>query len=348
MRIVFVAPLWYGSTSSQRLLALRDLGNDVFTIDTSIHSSSTFKWLKVLILLINKIFMRLHIPLDLAKANATLLEEIKKQSYSIVLIEKGLTIKPSTLLIIKTHHPECRLLSYSPDDMSMKSNQSHSYVKSIPLYDLHVTNKSYNVSELKLLGAREVLFLPKAYDPHLHYPRSLTTDEISRFSTDVSFIGAYEADRYNTMLFLAKAGIKVTIRGPGWETYINKDPNLNVIPGWIYPEDYVKIICSAKINLAFLRKSARDLQTDRSVEIPACGAFMIAERTSEHLQLFQENVEAVFFNKPLELHEKVLFYLENAAPRNQVAHNGRERCINSGYSITEQFKKIFEYLSNQQ
>lgn len=37
-----------------------------------------------------------------------------------------------------------------------------------------------------------------------------------------------------------------------------------------------------------------DLQTTRTMEIPACGSLLMAERTIEHEELFKDEEEAVF------------------------------------------------------
>lgn len=106
--------------------------------------------------------------------------------------------------------------------------------------------------------------------------------------------------------------------------------------------DYCKAINSFDINLCFLRKINRDLQTSRSVEIPACGGFMLAERTAEHQNMFIEGKEAEFFSSNEELLSKVKFYLKNPNIRKRIAKAGRERCMQSRYSYDFMISKIFK------
>jgi hypothetical protein len=162
----------------------------------------------------------------------------------------------------------------------------------------------------------------------------------------VGFLGGFEQERYETVLGLAKAGIQVTVRGPSWERYAHHShPDLNIRPGWVGGDDYARSICATKINLCFLRKIVGDLHTARSIEIPACRAFMLAERTSEHLVLFEEGKEAEFFGSEGELLAKVRYYLEHDEERLRIAVNGYERCVRSGYSYAERLEQVLDCIS---
>jgi spore maturation protein CgeB len=146
---------------------------------------------------------------------------------------------------------------------------------------------------------------------------------------------------------LAQNGIPVRIWGGGWqEKWSVSHPNLKIESSPIWGADYARTICSFDINLNFLRKVNRDLQTTRSMEIPACGAFMLAERSAEHLELFEEGKEAEFFGSDAELLEKVKYYLIHETARRQIARAGRDRCLRSGYSNHERLKIILKLIES--
>jgi spore maturation protein CgeB len=143
-------------------------------------------------------------------------------------------------------------------------------------------------------------------------------------------------------LFLAGQGIPVKVWGNWPRRWQHRHPNLKVMGRDLWGDDYARAICSFAINLAFLRKENRDLQTTRSMEIPACGGFMLGERTREHQRLFREGVEAEFFHSQEELLEKVQYYLAHEDKRQDIAAAGRRRCLEAGYSNTDRLKGILQ------
>ncbi|TMA32607.1 MAG: glycosyltransferase family 1 protein, partial [Deltaproteobacteria bacterium] len=120
-------------------------------------------------------------------------------------------------------------------------------------------------------------------------------------------------------------------------------PLLRVIDTFVGDGDYPRVLSATQINLGFLRKMNRDLQTTRSIEIPACRAFMLAERTSEHLGLFEEGKEAEFFGSFEELLAKCRYYLARDLERRRIADAGHRRC-HAGYTTTHRVIEILECL----
>lgn len=324
-------------TSLHRARALERLGHRVRHIEAGPPAGG---WRAQLY----RVGHRLHRPPDLVGAGRFLLEALGDGPWDVVWVDKGLTIAPRTLRAARRLAPGTRFVSYSPDDMTVRTRNSARYLACLPHYDLHVTTKSYNVAELGALGAPEVLFVDNAFDPETHRPLELSADERSAWACDAGFVGIFEEERAGFLLALARAGVPVSIRGHGWGALREGHANLDVRNRYLEGSDYAKSINATRINLGFLRKDARDLQTTRSVEIPACGGFLLAERTDEHRRLFVESEEAEFFDSVPELVDKCRHYLAHEDERLRIAAAGRRRCLEDGYSNDERLRGVLEHL----
>ena len=338
MKILSVGALsGLSNTCLHRNWALHKIADHVDEVKTDVHPWSF--WCKVRFHL-----FQLGLPVTIPENNGenkTICSLVSQNDYDIVWIDKGQTIFPETLQYIKKVSPHSIIVSYSPDNMALRHNQTQQYLKCIPLYDYIVTNKSYIIDDLKKLGAQNVLFVNNSYEDSFHYPRELSAQEIKELGGDIGFIGAWEKERCESICYLADHGIKVRVFGIGkWADYKNYSPNLRIEGRQLLGEDYCKSLQAFKISLCFLRKMNFDQQTTRSVEIPACGGFMLAERTEEHLALFEEGKEAALFSTNEELFEKCRYFLEHKEERTRIAKKGFKRCQESGYSNIETIRKV--------
>lgn len=293
--------------------------------------------------LLDKIKYKLRIPSDRYEINKKL-HLYDLTNIDILFVIKGNEIKPKTIKDIKKKYPNIKLINFSLDDMYARHNRSFYYTHSIKLYDLVVTTKSYNLNELPLLGSRNIMFVYQGFSKDIHKP----IYNSNLFKHDILFIGYPEKERIESILYLAKNGFQIDIYGypNAWEKSNIKHKNIVNHKNSLFGEKYSEAISNSKITLCFLRKINRDLHTSRSIEIPACKGFMIAERTNEHLDLFEENKEAVYFSNDCELLEKVKYYLENEKERLSISNNGYHKCINKDYSYDNRIIEILKKVEN--
>lgn len=339
---MYVGALWEGGTCLQRMNVLQELEHKVLPVDTC--PSNVAKKQKRLAYRIVERFVG---PVDLAQANKQITNHAKCRNIDILWLDKALSIKRSTLHRLKRINPDCSIVGYSPDDMcGNKKNRSKRFCKHISEYDIYFTTKSFLVDEMQKMGCKKVEFVDNAYDPETHKPMQLSEEDKKQTGGPVGFIGSWEYGRAQSLFFLAKNEFQIRVWGDGWEKCKIKHPNFRIEYKSIWGSDYARAICSFDINLCFLRKANRDLQTTRSVEIPACGGFMLAERTTEHLKLFHEGKEAEFFLSDEELLEKVKYYLSHPQERQHIAAAGRERCLKSGYSYQDRLKEMLKEIDS--
>lgn len=289
---------------------------------------------------IDKVFVKLKTPLNHNKVNNNIIAKVLDFKPEVVFIVKGNNIYPWTLKKIKKINPNISLISWSLDDMYAWHNRSIYYTFGIKYYDLVFTSKSYNVLELEKLGAKKVCFLYQAYSKTKHLIEKVP--DYSNIKRDVLFIGYAESERFESIKFLVENGIEVHVFGTGWELLKknNNYENLYIHSRDLLGAEYREFISSSKINLCFLRKINRDLHTSRSLEIPACGGFMVAERTREHEDLFNEKIESAYFSNNNELLRVVKYYLANEKERNKMTKCALRKCQSMDYSYDSMLKKI--------
>ena len=81
----------------------------------------------------------------------------------------------------------------------------------------------------------------------------------------------------------------------------------------------------------------------RTFEIPACGGFMLTERSEEIIEFFEEDKEVACFSTPEELREKIDFYLEHPALRKEMAERAYQKVQQETYlKRVQQILKVYK------
>jgi spore maturation protein CgeB len=209
----------------------------------------------------------------------------------------------------------------------------------IPVFDLHLVFRRADEASYYRCGARNVYVLLHHYLPWLHRP--ISADLINDWRSDICFLGHCEPDKriYFIDQLMRHVPGKYLVRGSRWKENAKGRRWEGMETSEVQGEDYVKGINGAKIALSFFSSWNKDDYTTRVFEIPACGTFMLSERTSQMLELYQENKEAVYFSDVAELVDKAHFYLTHDEFRERIANAGKRRGLSSGYDIYRRMRE---------
>jgi spore maturation protein CgeB len=332
LNILFVGA--NGGNAVKRANALRRLGHDVRLIDPY----SLFPW-------------RNFVGRLIYYGGAALIERylkykitpiISQSRFDLTFVDNGELLGCNVLSALRQVSP--LIVNYNNDDPfhTRDKKKWRLYREAVPHYDLLAVVRQVNVAEAYSLGARKVLQVFMAVD-ELDGPREITPRDRRRFPHEVLFIGTWMPERGPFLQELLKAGVPLAIYGNDWQ----KAPEWPALqPAWrgpaIYGDDYLQAIQLAKVSLGLLSKGNRDLHTTRTFEIPYCGGLLCAERTSEHLQLYQEDVEAVYWSDVKECIEKCQKLLNDDKLRTEIAERGRRRCLCNGIFNESNLNKILK------
>jgi hypothetical protein len=228
------------------------------------------------------------------------------------------------------------LVLYNNDDPTGKRDgrRFDSLLATLPAYDLCVVLRAPNVGEFYARGARSVHRVWMSYDEVLHRPFERIEDIPAAFRSEVAFVGTWirGEGRDEFLLALIDRGLDIAIWGDRWHKSANW-PRLQA--HWRGPalagQDYVAALQGAKLALGLLSRGNRDLHTTRSAEIPYAGGLLCAERTTEHLAMYREGEEAVFWNDADECAAVCHRLLADDALRERIRQQGMARVRQGGY-----------------
>jgi spore maturation protein CgeB len=257
---------------------------------------------------------------------------LQGKRFDLCYVDSGEWVTPRIIKLLREHAP--RIVNYNIDDPTGERDRARfiAYRRSLPFYDLCIVMRPQNVEEARRLGARQVVRVYRSADEVAHAPRPLTEQDRARFGAEVLFIGTWFPERGSFVLALIERGVPMAICGSNWHK-APEWPSLRAHwrAGELHGDDYAKAIECAKVNLGLLSKANRDLHTTRSLEIPALGGLLCAERTSEHTTMYEEGKEALFWRDADECAAMCQLALQDEQLRNSIAAAGRARVMANGH-----------------
>lgn len=323
LSILYIGTSAPGSTTLHRACALERLGYEV-----SIHDP-TSSWQRGSALT----YFHYHTGFRMCTraARSALVRAVGDRCFDVAWVGGGREIDRAAVEFLKTRARV--VVNYNNDDPFGRSEGGSwdTYLRAVASYDLLAVMRGINVPEAQEHGARNVMRVFMSYDEVEHSPRALSAEEHQRWASEVSFVGTWRPERGPLLLRLLEAGVPLSLWGDRWGR-AREWPRLRAV--WRGPSlvgsEYSKAIQCSKIAIGLVSKGNRDQHTQRSMEIPALGTVLCAERTSEHGELFHEGSEAVLWSTPQECARACIELLEDEPRRAAIAARGKDRVTTLG------------------
>ena len=346
MKILYVGPDYPGSNGTLWRNAFLELGCEVRTVDEERLTATPPDFQSRL----QRKLRGRPSEIQLKELNRAVLLQASEFEPDMVFLIKGYYVLPETISALRTRRP---VFAYMNDDMFLPGIHTFTFFENIKLIDCILTTKSFSIREYHDAGAPLAVYIANSFDPKVHYPARPSDDEYRIYAADASFIGWFSPSKAQVLsqvpLNLPEATLKIwgnwsrmnrvdqwpaNRRWKALNRYIQGKP--------VFCDEMGKAIQSSDISLGLLNRDVRDLHTSRSFEIPACGGFMLADRTEEHRMYFEEDVEAVYFGSAQELVDKIRFYLAHDDLRRRIARAGYERCLRSGATYVDRARHALD------
>ena len=337
LRVLIVCELWQGSDSYAMARAFRRAGHSVTIVSEDTFGSPG--WTNPAL----RAARRLLRPLIVRNFNETLARKAEELQPHILFVCKGAMVSRASIRRAKAvgawvalWWPDVSFFAHGP------------YIpRVVAHYDWIFTTKTFGLRDLEeRFSFRRASFMPHAFHPEVHRKFSCDEHDHERYACDVSFIGTWSPKKQALLEALTerRPDIRLKIWGAQWN---KSGPKLKrwLVERETIGAEYAKAIKLSKINLGILSEarvgsSSGDLITARTFHIPACGGFMLHERSAEIGEYFVEGKECALFGDASEMIDKACYYLDHPEARKAVAEAGHVRCLSSGNAVDDRVRTV--------
>jgi len=333
MKILYSGPFGTGSLTEARRKALVEMGHDVTGLDQ-------LAFLRGSPALFRKIQINLLIGPAITNYNREIVRLAQERKHDLIYVDQANLLWPQTVRALSA--TGAMVVHYTSEYFGFRRYTYRHLFKAVDLYDVHVITNTLCEPTLRAKGAKKIIYTRFGYDPTLHHPLQLTQEDIKKYGSDIVFVGHWEPWTEKMVAALCRAGLNVRVWGPKW--WRGRSVPATARNPAVWGNEYVKILAASKIALCFLSKANFNQCASRTFEIPAIGAFMLAERTEEQVSYFREGEEAEFFGSADELVKKAKHYLEHDEERARIAGQGHKRCLSSRYTQLDRTQDVLTEL----
>lgn len=324
------------STAYHRRTALERLGHSVDHVPLSSFVPRS-----------NRLLWKLHYltghQFRQSACEKALRKVVPRRQWDVIWVDSGWWCGPRVAEFLR-ERTSCLLLLNGDDPTGPREPHFWASLRrAVPFFNLCVAPRTESIVEFSELGAPAVMHFWRGYDEIAHDPQCSAIVPPDELRSQVAFIGTRMEDRHEFMIELLKRNVPLSLWGNGWKGR----PGWQVLKTvWRGPSlsgpEFVAAMQRADICLGLLSKGNRDRYTRRSCEIPFVGGLFCAERTDEHLQMYRDGEEAMFWNDAQECAEVCHELLADPAKRAKIRAAGSRRIRELGVGNEEVCRKIME------
>ncbi len=280
------------------------------------------------------------------KINKALIKKVQQEKPDIIFFYRATHIWQGSVKECK--NLGCKILIYNNDDpfnISLPKYIYRHYLKTLQYADWIFSYRAKNIKDYQQLGYKNSSILRSSYNKKINFPMS------NEKKYDVVFIGHFENDGRDKILLniMKKTKANIGLWGQNWENSSLYDElcsllNKKEIKG-VFGDKYNLLLNQSKMALVFFSKINNDGYTRRCFEIPATKTMMLCEYSDEISSLFEADKEAVYFQNPEDLIEKIHYYLSHPDEIALIAQKGYERLLRDGHDTTDRAKEVIQIIN---